>query len=133
MTIDVVIEKANKLSKSEEAFRTIGEVSLILKVEQYVIRFWESKFKQLHPYKNRGIRYYSKDDISLLQTIKKYLYEEGYTIKGAQQLLSNSTLTNPDSKNTNQIDLGERDSLNMNELKTILTKLMKMRDNLKQA
>ncbi len=72
--------------KAPEAFKTISEAAVILSLPQYVLRFWESKFKQIKPLKMRGgRRYYRPEDIETLQTIKNLLYKEGYTIKGARK------------------------------------------------
>jgi DNA-binding transcriptional MerR regulator len=77
-----------RLSKSASAFRTISEVAGELDVAQHVLRFWESKFPQVRPMKRGGgRRYYRPEDVDLLRQIRSLLYEEGYTIKGAQKLL----------------------------------------------
>ena len=74
--------------KSAAAFRTISEVATELDVAQHVLRFWESKFPQVRPLKRGGgRRYYRPEDIDLLRQIRSLLYDEGYTIKGAQKLL----------------------------------------------
>ena len=74
--------------KSAAAFRTISEVAGELDVAQHVLRFWESKFPQVRPLKRGGgRRYYRPEDVELLRQIRSLLYEEGYTIKGAQKLL----------------------------------------------
>jgi DNA-binding transcriptional MerR regulator len=74
--------------KSSAAFRTISEVADDLDVAQHVLRFWESKFPQVRPLKRGGgRRYYRPEDVELLRQIRSLLYEEGYTIKGAQKLL----------------------------------------------
>jgi DNA-binding transcriptional MerR regulator len=74
--------------KSAAAFRTISEVAGELDVAQHVLRFWESKFPQVRPLKRGGgRRYYRPEDVDLLRQIRSLLYEEGYTIKGAQKLL----------------------------------------------
>jgi DNA-binding transcriptional MerR regulator len=74
--------------KSQAAFRTISEVADELDVAQHVLRFWESKFPQVRPLKRGGgRRYYRPEDIDLLRDIRALLYDEGYTIKGAQKLL----------------------------------------------
>ena len=53
-----------------------------------MLRFWESKFPQVRPLKRGGgRRYYRPEDVDLLRQIRSLLYEEGYTIKGAQKLL----------------------------------------------
>jgi DNA-binding transcriptional MerR regulator len=72
--------------KHDDALKTIGEVSSLIEIPVYVIRFWETKFKDLNPIKkNKGSRYYSKDQIDLLKKIKYLLYEKKMTIKGAIQ------------------------------------------------
>ena len=76
------------VQKAPGAYQTISEVSVQLDVPAHVLRFWESKFSSLKPMKRSGgRRYYRKEDIQLLQTIKSLLYDEGYTIKGAQNTL----------------------------------------------
>jgi DNA-binding transcriptional MerR regulator len=74
--------------KSATAFRTISEVADELDVAQHVLRFWESKFPQVHPLKRGGgRRYYRPEDVEVLRQLRSLLYDEGYTIKGAQKLL----------------------------------------------
>lgn len=76
--------------KSEEAFRTISEVAHLLDVEPHVLRFWESKFKQIQPVKKvGGRRLYRPEDVRLITNIKKLLHEQGMTIKGVQKILRN--------------------------------------------
>ncbi len=77
--------------KSAGAFRTISEVADELRVEQHVLRFWETKFSQIKPMKRGGgRRYYRPEDVELLKNIHHLLYQEGYTIKGVQKLLSST-------------------------------------------
>lgn len=79
---------SGRRTKSAGAFRTISEVAEELDVAQHVLRFWESKFPQVRPLKRGGgRRYYRPEDVDLLRRIRSLLYEEGYTIKGAQKLL----------------------------------------------
>ena len=87
------VKKAAKPApaKSASAFRTISEVADELKVQQHVLRFWESKFSQIKPLKRGGgRRYYRPEDVSLLKNIYHLLYQEGYTIKGVQKLLQST-------------------------------------------
>src|ERR1700719_5354132 len=75
--------------KRAAVFRTIGEVAEDLDLPAHVLRFWESKFPQLKPLKRGGgRRYYRPEDIALLSRIPQCLYQEGYTIRGVQKLLS---------------------------------------------
>lgn len=58
-------------------------------VKPTVLRFWESEFSQLSPRKNKfGHRVYQASDINLVLQIKRLLYEEGHTVKGAQKILA---------------------------------------------
>ena len=77
-----------RTKKAPGAFRTISEVADELHVPQHVLRFWETRFPQVHPLKRGGgRRYYRPDDIALLRRISSLLYVQGYTIKGVQRLL----------------------------------------------
>lgn len=77
------------VQKAAGAFRTISEVANELRVEQHVLRFWETKFSQIKPMKRGGgRRYYSPEDVETLKNIHHLLYNEGYTIKGVQKLFS---------------------------------------------
>ncbi|MDB5478281.1 MAG: transcriptional regulator, MerR family [Alphaproteobacteria bacterium] len=76
-------------SKADSAYRTISEVALDLNLPQHVLRFWETKFKQISPLKRGGgRRYYRPQDVDLIKRIHYLLYTQGYTIKGVQKLLS---------------------------------------------
>jgi DNA-binding transcriptional MerR regulator len=76
------------VDKAPDAFRTISEVAEELDVPQHVLRFWESRFREIKPMKRGGSRrYYRPDDVSLLRGIRHLLYGEGYTIRGVQRIL----------------------------------------------
>ena len=79
---------ADTLRKSDLAFRTIGELSADLGVPQHILRYWETRFPQLKPLQRAGNRrYYRPDDVALAKRIHRLLNQEGYTIRGVQQLL----------------------------------------------
>jgi len=66
----------------------IGEVARLCEVPTYVLRFWESEFPQLKPNKGgTGQRLFRRRDVEMALRIKGLLYDEGYTIPGARQLL----------------------------------------------
>jgi len=74
--------------KSDLAFRTIGELAADLGVPQHILRYWETRFPQLKPLQRAGNRrYYRPDDVALAKRIHRLLNQEGYTIRGVQQLL----------------------------------------------
>lgn len=76
------------MAKSADAFRTISEVAEWLDTPAHVLRFWESKFRQVKPVKRAGgRRYYRPNDMRLLGGIKQLLHEDGMTIKAVQKLL----------------------------------------------
>jgi DNA-binding transcriptional MerR regulator len=68
---------------------TIGEVSELCSVKPHVLRYWEQEFPQLKPVKRRGNRrYYQRQDVLLIRQIRSLLYEQGYTIGGARQRMT---------------------------------------------
>ncbi|HQM44442.1 MAG: MerR family transcriptional regulator [Syntrophaceae bacterium] len=72
----------------EKAYFRIGEVSKILNVEPYVIRYWETEFKTVKPSRTKtDQRLYRKKDVEELLTIRNLLYEQRFTISGAKQQL----------------------------------------------
>ncbi|MEE2525011.1 MerR family transcriptional regulator [Hyphobacterium sp. HN65] len=74
--------------KAPDAYRTISEAADELDLPAHVLRFWESRFSQIKPVKRAGgRRLYRPGDIQLLRGIRTLLYEQGYTIKGAQKYL----------------------------------------------
>ncbi len=72
----------------EKLFYKIGEVSRVVGVESYVLRYWETEFSFLNPRKSKsGQRIYAKNDVDLILKIKHLLYEEKYTIGGVRRKL----------------------------------------------
>src|SRR5881275_3685276 len=72
----------------DELYFKIGEVSDLLGVEPYVLRYWETEFSVLSPKKSgTGHRLYRRKDVELLLRIKHLLYEKRFTIEGARQTL----------------------------------------------
>jgi DNA-binding transcriptional MerR regulator len=96
----------------DKLFFRMGEVSHLVGVEAYVLRYWESEFKELSPKKsNTGQRMFRRKDVELLLQIKHLLYERKFTIEGARKWLQEQT--KPDrareiglnSTNTGQVEL----------------------------
>jgi len=80
---------ADSPGKSDNAFRTISELAAELGVQQHILRYWETRFPQLRPLQRSGNRrYYRPADVALAHRIHRLLDQEGYTIRGVQQLLS---------------------------------------------
>ena len=73
----------------KKLYYSIGEVSKITELKAYVLRYWETEFKQLKPPKNRaGNRTYRQSDIDLILYIKDLLYTKKFTIDGARNQLA---------------------------------------------
>ena len=80
---DFVAEIPDKL------YFRIGEVSDLVGVEPYVLRYWETEFPSVGPKKSgTGHRMYRRKEVELLLKIKYLLYDKKYTIEGARQYLS---------------------------------------------
>ena len=72
----------------KKLYYSIGEVSQLTDLKQYVLRYWETEFSALTPSKNRaGNRTYREKDIQLIRYIKHLLYDKRFTIEGAKQKL----------------------------------------------
>ena len=86
------MEKALPAIPAKRYF-TIGEVSDLCGVKPYVLRYWEQEFTQLKPMKRRGNRrYYQHHEVLLIRRIRELLYEQGFTISGARNRLSDAAI-----------------------------------------
>ena len=86
------VDKPFKKELPDKLYFKVGEVSDILGVPAYVLRFWETEFKRINPKRtSSGQRLYRKRDIELILKIKHLLYEQKFTIEGAKQQLKAET------------------------------------------
>ena len=98
---------------------TIGEVGELCAVKPHVLRYWEAEFPSLKPVKRRGNRrYYQRQDVILIRQIKSLLYEQGYTIGGARQKMSDS----PEDLVNSNVNASEIRSL-VKDLESVLASL----------
>ena len=86
------------MDKSDSAYKTIGEVAKLLNLKSkkkgvlptYIIRYWETQFKQIKPkILNSNRRYYDEKTINLLKKVKYLLKDQGLTINGVKKILNN--------------------------------------------
>ena len=92
-------------SDIKKLYYSIGEVSKMVSLKSYVLRYWETEFKQLKPPKNRaGNRTYRQKDIDLIIQIKDLLHGKKFTIEGARSVIS--------SKNSGAITKKRIDKIN---------------------
>ena len=83
------MNKNFETQKAPKAFRTISEVAGELDLQPYVIRFWESQFKQIKPMRRKGgRRYYRPRDIDFLRGLKDLLHEKSHTIKKVKDTIA---------------------------------------------
>ncbi|HEX4641866.1 MAG TPA: MerR family transcriptional regulator, partial [Candidatus Acidoferrales bacterium] len=78
----------------EKSLFRIGEVSRVTATKPFVLRYWETEFPMLQPVKSpKGHRLYRREDIDTVFTIKRLLYNEGFTIAGARRHLREQGLS----------------------------------------
>ena len=113
--------------KSSDAYKTIGEVSELLKIPQHILRFWEESFTQVKPLKRKGgRRLYSEYDINLLRRIKVLLNDEGYSIKGVKNYLSKNKIEN--IKKEGKLKVSEEVKVKLKQIEENLSKIKKLYD-----
>jgi DNA-binding transcriptional MerR regulator len=72
----------------EKGYYRIGDVSRLVDVKPFVLRYWETEFPMLQPLKSSGgRRLYRQEDVDMVFRIKRLLYDEGFTIAGARRHL----------------------------------------------
>lgn len=90
----------------DKIYFKIGEVAKIAEVPPYVLRYWETEFKEIDPAKSRSKqRLYRRKDVETVCRIKGLLYEEGFTIEGARKQLRGSTGKLKKEEKTPQMNL----------------------------
>ena len=90
---------------------TIGEVSELCGVKPHVLRYWEQEFTQLSPVKRRGNRrYYQHHEVLLIRRIRALLYDDGFTISGARNLLDAKGRLKSEKNKAPEGDLAEGSS-----------------------
>ena len=83
-----MIDMALNKNKDLKMYYTIKEVADMLSVTETTLRYWETVFPQVAPYKGaNGVRRYTKDDIKTLRTIHHLVKEKGLTLSGAKKQL----------------------------------------------
>ena len=121
--------------KSENAYKTIGEVAKILELKSkkegvfstHTIRFWETQFKQIKPkLLNSNRRYYDQKTIDILKKIKFLLKDQGMTINGVKKILNN-----PNKNHTLNLDEISNNSIRAQDFKNKVFKISKIVKNLK--
>ncbi|HET9320631.1 MAG TPA: MerR family transcriptional regulator [Bryobacteraceae bacterium] len=116
---------ANAPEIPDKLFFRIGEVSTMLGLEPYVLRYWETEFPSLSPKKSgTGHRLYRRKDVEMLLRIKHLLYDRRFTIDGARQFLhaEAKTAQPKDIKQEQQVLFSDP----VPEIRRQLTEILKM-------
>ena len=121
-----------KLKEIKKLYYSIGDVSELTGLKQYVLRYWETEFNILNPDKNKaGNRTYKDKDIKIIRHIKTLLYEKKFTIKGAKQYLIDYYSKN-DNNSSNIVSITSKDDNKfLIELKSKLQETISIIDKLK--
>ncbi len=123
------------MDKSDNAYKTIGEVTKILQLKTnkkgvlptHTVRFWESQFKQIKPkILNSNRRYYDQNSINILKKVKFLLKDQGMTINGVKKILNSDVPLELDEIANNSI---KADNLRNKLVK--ISKIVKKLKNLK--
>ena len=123
------------MDKSDNAYKTIGEVAKILQLKSktkgvlptHTIRFWETKFKQIKPkILNANRRYYDERTINLLKKVKFLLKDKGMTINGVKKILKGEESLELDEMANNSI---KADNLRnkLNKISSIIKNIKKLK------
>ena len=121
------------MNKSENAYKTIGEVVKILGLKSkkgqslptHTIRYWEKEFKQIKPkILNGNRRYYDKKNIDLIKKVHFLLKDQGMTINGVKRILNN--------KDSLKLDEIQNNSINADNFKRKLVKISNLLKKIKE-
>ena len=131
------------VKKKDTAYKTIGEVAKELDLvnkstghlQTYVIRYWETQFKQIRPNIRAGKRrYYSVKDLKIIKYIKFLLKEKGLTINGAKKMLNDTESHSlDDSINLSVYKPGLKTTKDIKEKIINISKIIKELKNLKNG
>ena len=118
------------MDKSDNAYKTIGEVAKILQLKSnkkgalptHTIRFWETQFKQIKPkILNANRRYYDEGTINLLKKVKFLLKDQGMTINGVKKVLKGEESLELDEMANNSIK-ADNLRIKLKKFRTLLRK-----------
>jgi DNA-binding transcriptional MerR regulator len=84
--------------ESSKSYYSIGEVSRISSIPAYLLRYWEEFFSELAPARDtRGNRRYTNRDIAMVLNIKELVYEKGYKLNKASQMVKSGSVADAEA------------------------------------
>ena len=97
---------SEELALPDKRYFKIGETSLLLGVKPHVLRYWETEFPQVRPFKSStGQRLYRRRDVEALIKIQRLLYKERFTIMGARQALGKLNFYGDENNSLNDFEM----------------------------
>lgn len=115
----------------DKLYFKIGEVTALTGVEPYILRYWESEFKLIKPYRTKtNQRLYRKKDVEAIIKIKKMLYEQKFTIAGAKKRIKETSDHTPQAQmslgfiNPEYVDLLKSTRNELQEIVSLLGKTL---------
>ncbi|MEI7694502.1 MAG: MerR family transcriptional regulator [Chlorobium sp.] len=89
---------------STKSYYSISEVTKIAGVPAYLLRYWEGFFTELKPARDtRGNRRYTNRDIAMVLNIKDLVYEKGYKLGKASEMVKGKPRNSDDDHKTTEI------------------------------
>ena len=95
-----MVDKLITISELSKKLNLIDPINK--KPQNYILRFWEKKFRQIKPRIINKRRYYSIKQIQIIELINYLLKERGLTIEGAKNVL-NTDINKLDEYNSNSL------------------------------
>ena len=109
----------------DKKYKSISEVSQLLKINMHVIRYWDTKFDGVSTrLSDNKRRFFSDENVKKLQDLKNILYQNGrhnYSFDLAKKIVS-------DKSKRNEISI----SYKREETKINIVKLQEISNNLKE-
>lgn len=115
----------------QKLYFKIGEVARLCGLEPYVLRYWETEFKEIVPVKSRtNQRLYRRKDIETVLEIKNLLHKDGFTIEGARRKIREMSRQEKESEDlSSQIALALEESVSskfLEEIKSRLERILRL-------
>lgn len=120
----------NKIDGNKKLTYSIGQVAAHVNLPQSVLRYWETVFPLFSPAKSAGgSRQYSNADVKIILRIKDLLYENGFTIKGANLQLDKDKLSSVSETPEQSLNVGnmqDKDDTAMHSPEDLILKLKEL-------
>ena len=108
----------------DKIYFKIGEVCNLTSLKPYILRYWETEFKEIRPQKSRsGQRLYKREDLEIILKVRQLLHDKKYTIAGAKKVLHSHGQEAQEAMNLEEGRLKDTLQETIDELKSIRSML----------